>query len=171
MEAYSLLWRDLDPKATHFIPCDMLPQILKKLDKPLGAGRDASAHDVMELMRELNLKVSRGQAHFVETFMAMVSHAYNVDELDPGLYNEIVNELVDSFPTLTSVDPDQERDAISTFAAIKLQSLVRGFKARAKTRAKRRASMQAKSRQETLTLKANGEFEVPNIGPNPLLTK
>jgi len=171
VEAYSLLWRDLDPKATHFIPCDMLPQILKKLDKPLGAGMDASAHDVMELMRELNLKVSHGQAHFVETFMAMVSHAYNVDELDPGLYNEIVKEVVDSFPSLTGVDLDQERDAISTFAAIKLQSLVRGFRARARSKARRRASMQAKARQETLTLKGNGEFEVPDIAPNPLLSK
>merc|ERR1711865_640246 len=90
VEAYSLLWRDLDPKATHFISCDMLPSILKKLDKPLGAGSKASAHELMKFMGSLNLKVSGGNAHFVETFIPLVSHAYNVEELNPQLYNQIV---------------------------------------------------------------------------------
>merc|ERR1712070_406870 len=130
IEKYSLVWRDLDPKATHFIPCDLLPHLLKKLDAPLGCGEEATAHECLDKMKDLNLKVSRGQAHFVETFMALVTNAYQIAEMDPEMYNKIVEELVDSFPSLTEVDPTAEKDAIHTFAAIKLQAVARGFRAR-----------------------------------------
>eukprot|EP00656_Telonema_subtile_P000441 TRINITY_DN10202_c0_g1_i1.p1 TRINITY_DN10202_c0_g1~~TRINITY_DN10202_c0_g1_i1.p1 ORF type:complete len:1644 (+),score=363.32 TRINITY_DN10202_c0_g1_i1:42-4973(+) len=130
IEAFSLVWRDLDPKATHFIPCDMLPQLLKRLEKPLGAGKAASAAEVMLMMQDVNLTVSNGQAHFVETFMALVLATYEVETMDPQVYNSIVDDLLRSFPTLAEVDPKAERDAIATFAAIKLQSVARGFKSR-----------------------------------------
>lgn len=130
IEAYCLVWRDLDPKATHFIACDMLPQLLKHLEKPLGAGTSASAAEVMVMMQDLNLRVSNGQAHFVETFMALVLAAYQVETMDPHVYNAIVDDLLDSFPTLAEVDPKAEKEAIATFAAIKLQSVARGFRTR-----------------------------------------
>jgi len=139
IEQYAIAWRDLDPKATHFITCDILPMLLKRIPPPLGAGQDADPAAVIQLLKQLRVKQFKGTAHFVETFIALVLRAYKIQELDGHIYNEIVEQLVESFPSIKTIDQLDGHELIQTFAATRMQAVARGFKARKDLKQRREA--------------------------------
>lgn len=131
VENYAFAWQDLDPTASHFIPCDTLPMLLKRVEPPLGVGADADVTAVIRLLKELRIKQFGGSAHFVETFIALVSRAYRVQELDSRIYNEVVEQLIETFPSIKDVDQKEDQHGlIQTIAATRMQALMRGHHVR-----------------------------------------
>merc|ERR1712216_865657 len=85
----------------------------------------------ISLLSHLQIKQFNGKAHFVETFIALVRRAYNVQELDTQLYNQIAEQLLETFPTLKEVAQESdEHGVIQTIAATKMQALMRGHRVR-----------------------------------------
>jgi len=139
IEQYTVAWGDLDPKATHFVPCDVLPMLLKRIAPPLGAGQDADAADVIQLLKELRVKQFKGTAHYIETFVALVLRAYKIQELDGYVYHQVVTQLVDSFPSIKAIDTIDEHEILQAVAARKMQALARGHRARNQMKQRREA--------------------------------
>jgi len=102
---FAQAWQDLDPSATFQIPCKKLPVLLRMVQPPLGVGKDASPAEAHLMLLKVNAPLHQGQAHFVETFVALVRFAYKVDHLDQELYKQVVGQLNLRFPTLdTTID-------------------------------------------------------------------
>jgi len=139
IEEFAIAWGDLDPKATHFITCDVLPMLLKRVSPPLGAGQDADAAAVIQLLKELRVKQFKGTAHFIETFVALVQRAYNIQELDGFVYRQIVVQLVDNFPSIKAIDAVDEHEILQAIAARKMQAVARGHQARKNLKLRREA--------------------------------
>lgn len=76
----------------------------------MGVGENATASEAHLRLIQINIPLHHGQAHFVETFVALVRYAYKVDHLDQELYKEVVGTLVSQFPTLNTTE--EELDAL-----------------------------------------------------------
>merc|ERR1711988_1193938 len=94
---FAQAWQDLDPSATFQIPCKKLPVLLRMVQPPLGVGKDASPAEAHLMLLKVNAPLHQGQAHFVETFVALVRFAYKVDHLDQELYKQVVGQLNSRF--------------------------------------------------------------------------
>lgn len=71
-------WQELDPSGSQEIPCKKLVLLLQRVDPPLGVGPTGTAAEAHVMLLKVNAPLNSGQAHFVETFVALVRYAYKV---------------------------------------------------------------------------------------------
>jgi len=98
IEQFSDAWKQLDPAGSYSIPCKQLVTLLRMVEPPLGVGGEATVNEAHLMMLKVNAPLNHGQANFVETFVALVRHAYKVDHLDQVLYAQVVGQLMVAFP-------------------------------------------------------------------------
>jgi len=97
IDNFAAAWQDLDPTGSYEIPASQLVALLKSVPPPLGVGPNGDTSAAHLHMLKVNAPLNNGNAHFVETFVSLVRHAYKVDHLDKVLYQNVVSQLISVF--------------------------------------------------------------------------
>jgi len=142
LHKFAIEWARFDPECTHVISAKDLAVLLKRLPPPLGLNGGGSS-PVSALSESLHIPCCDGEVHFVETVMALVRYAYDLecdDEAVPMTENlsEFMDEqmvrplplvtmskvIVRHFPSVMEFEDNEE--FIKTYAAMRMQATLRG---------------------------------------------
>ncbi|KAK3242941.1 hypothetical protein CYMTET_47370 [Cymbomonas tetramitiformis] len=119
------LWGQFDPDATQLIKAQHVPQLLMKIDPPLGM-KGLNSLEVLHSMKEMNLvdHGEEGNVHFYELLSARSFHVMG-SNLPKGLEKKVRIGTQSAFPTLLTLQPAAV-PVVAHFAAMKLQAAARG---------------------------------------------
>jgi len=147
IEMFATTWREMDPQQTHLIAFGQVPIFLKLLGDPLGLPSDATTKQIMEFLKETELKSHNGQAHYVETFFTLVMYVFKKKyknrwkgTLDQNILMDLTQQLTAGFPSIDNVHVGDEAATVKEYAALKIQSITRKRQAAKRSLKKKRGS-------------------------------
>ena len=127
MENYIEVWQELDEEGNFFIPREVLPQLISRLDPPLGIrGLQVDEAGLLDLMGQMEISVTKGQINFHETLHALAGRVA-AHPLPAGVENEVRAKLMRKLTHLNSGKGGHKYTAGHYHAAEYVQAAVRGF--------------------------------------------
>lgn len=121
IEEYIIVWKELDPACTRFVPVTQLPTLLRLLDTPLGVGPNGSLYKMIVRCAGVSLRKHRFPpcrrfircVHFTELLHGLLHYLFGAD-VPEGL-TELTKEMHTNIQTRIGINVEEVMERVNTY--------------------------------------------------------
>ena len=118
-------WKELDPKATHYIDAEQIGELVEMLEPPLGVKGSKDGAGTDGILTQLHIVIRAKKIHFLETLHALAGRVSAV-KLPAQTENKVYKSLKSRLPAIPpSATP--KYTVSQYYAAVYVQAAIRGF--------------------------------------------